>query len=96
MNYFLNYKAINNKDNKCRFYCKDNNKRLYVSNKLIDKKLSLSDKDNNKLIIDIDNKDGLKVNKQGFISLNKLDNKVYNKLIDKELVYSDKVKAIIK
>ena len=43
MNYFINYKSISNKDNSLRLYSKDNNKRLYVSNKLIDKYLSLSD-----------------------------------------------------
>lgn len=97
MNYLMNYKAISNKDNKLRLYRKDNNKRLYVSNKLIDKSLSIIDnKDNNKQVIIIeDKKQGLKVNKQGFISLNKLDNKLYDKLASKELVYSDKLKAII-
>lgn len=97
MNYFINYKAISNKDNSLRLYSKDNNKRLYVSNKLIDKYLSLSDnKDKNSLIISLsDNKQGLKVNKQGFISLNKLDNKLFNKLKDKALCYDKAILSLI-
>ena len=96
MNYFINYKSISNKDNKLRLYRKDNNKRLYVSNKLIDKSLSIIDnKDNNKQVIIIEDKQGLKVNKQGFISLNKLDNKLYDKLASKELKYSDNLISII-
>lgn len=96
MNYFINYKAISNKDNSLRLYSKDNNKRLYVSNKLIDKYLSLSDNKDNSLIISLsDNKQGLKVNKQGFISLNKLDNKLFNKLKDKSLSYDKAILSLI-
>ena len=96
MNYFINYKAISNKDNSLRLYRKDNNKRLYVSNKLIDKYLSLSDNKDNSLIISLsDNKQGLKVNKQGFISLNKLDNKLFDKLKDKALLYDNKIIALL-
>lgn len=88
-NYFIGYKAISNKDNSLRLYRKANNKRLYVSRKLIGLKLSLSDnKQGDKLIVSLDNKQGLAVNKQGFISLNKLDNKIIDKLIDKPIEYS--------
>lgn len=99
-NYFSDYKSNSNSDNKLRLYKSDksNNKRLYVSKYLIGKYLILSDNksDNKSLIVELsDNKSGLKVNNQAFISLNKLSDNVYNKLLSKSIIYGDKINKII-
>lgn len=99
-NYFSDYKSNSNSDNKLRLYRgKGNNKRLYVSKYLIGKYLILSDNksDNKSLIVDISDKKsgGLRVNNQKFISLNKMSDNVYNKLLNKSLVYSDKINKLI-
>lgn len=98
-NYFMNYKAKNNSDNKLRLYKSDKskNKRLYVSKYLIGEYLILSDgEDRKSLIVELsDKKEGLKVNNQGFISLNKIPDEVYNRLLNKALVYSKKIYKII-
>lgn len=97
-NYFSDYKSNSNSDNKLRLYKSDksNNKRLYVSKYLIGKYLILSDNDNKSLIVELSDRDnGLKVNNQAFISLNKLSDNVYNKLLSKSIIYSDKINKII-
>lgn len=96
MNYFMNYKSLNNRKSDLRFYGKGKIKRLYVDKSLSGKYLYLCDNKDNGLMVKIGCKDnGLKVNNQGFISLNRLSDKAWLELSDKPLAYDMKIKAML-
>lgn len=91
----MNYKQLSNKRIELRFYSKNKIKRLYVDKMLSDKYIYISD-NRDGLIVHIGCKNnGLKVNKQGFVSLNRLSDKAWNSIKDKQLCYDMKIKAML-